>query len=518
MNDYLTLSVELASTEAEKAIVMMEAANEMESTGIYMEDGDKEGLFSKLIGKLKKLFSSIKEWFSEHFGRNRISKDARVEISKEEMDNHNKRKKIIQKLKSGVKNPKIWAALGATIIGTAAVGAGVHQHKVIKSQKSTVVLQGEQIAKYAKESQAMQDDLSKITQQLSETQAAYVGEVEYRKTQTEMLKNERSRSLGLKKKLGDTERELNETRSAYVGEVEYRKIQTEQIKGLSSKLRNANKVIAEIDDKNKQLTRQNANLLEVYNQASGDAQAANEMLAKMSRSAQATENALNSKIGSLESELSKLKSSSVKSDRESRDRISKLESQLHVAKRAEKELHHQIKVASAPGRGNNKKLQEQRAAAKAKEPKHTSKNLTSTSKKEVAKNADINKGAVDMAKGVLATSNAEFAFTKSLTANLHEGTRKVPGMNTPYSDELKDAAFKSGKKSDYNKYLNTVKENGLGEKVRKSSGGGTSSSGSSSSSGGGVSKKVSKSSKAAAKVSKQGISIEVDPHWEGGWQ
>lgn len=166
MSDYLTLAVELAAVESDKACLMMESAGEMEYCGIYMEDG--EGIITKAFAKLRALFEKIKDWFKAHFGSRKIEKDTTAEVSEDDLKKHKHLKKIAGKLKSGVKNPKVWVSLAALI------GAGIGIHKTHKK----ITLQGAEITRLTKEvndvNAAYDDatkDLEKTVRELNDTRA-----------------------------------------------------------------------------------------------------------------------------------------------------------------------------------------------------------------------------------------------------------------------------------------------------------------------------------------------------------
>ena len=120
--DYSELEFESASIVAKKALTMLEASIELEKTGTFFyEEEKKDGLFKRVMNAIKKMIEKIKEIFT--------GKKKEVIVTKEEKEVLTKRQRLVKKLKSNVKNKRLWIALGATVGIGAAIGAGVHMHK-----------------------------------------------------------------------------------------------------------------------------------------------------------------------------------------------------------------------------------------------------------------------------------------------------------------------------------------------------------------------------------------------------
>ena len=110
---------------------MLEATDEMESLGVYTE-ASNGGAIATLIEKVQNLFKSIREWFSKHFGKKKLPKNATIKMKQSEIDKIEKEHKFAKKLKSGIKNPKNWAIL---ISAGSAIGLGVAAGKMHKKNK-----------------------------------------------------------------------------------------------------------------------------------------------------------------------------------------------------------------------------------------------------------------------------------------------------------------------------------------------------------------------------------------------
>ena len=119
--DQLTLEVELASVECDKAFMMCEAYSELDENEVFTEEEKKEGLIKKAIEKLKQLIDTVKEWFTKHF-----KKGETLIMEKSDADKYRKTTRLVRKLKNAVTSPYYWRALAAHVGPAITTATNVH--------------------------------------------------------------------------------------------------------------------------------------------------------------------------------------------------------------------------------------------------------------------------------------------------------------------------------------------------------------------------------------------------------
>ena len=193
------LEIALANVECDKAALMLEATDEMESLGVYTE-ASNGGAIATLIEKVQNLFKSIRDWFSKHFGKKKVPNNATIKMKQSEIDKIEKEHKFAKKLKSGIKNPKNWAIL---ISAGSAIGLGVAAGKMHKKNKGL-----------EKEVEVGAQKVADLQSKLADTEKNYqdaAKEIEVLSQKNEILDNENKKvKNALEKEKKDRHNEVHE--------------------------------------------------------------------------------------------------------------------------------------------------------------------------------------------------------------------------------------------------------------------------------------------------------------------
>ena len=139
------LEIELSLIETEKALLMVESANELSKLGIYVEAvEEKKQSGNGIAQKIRNTISKLKGWCMKHF-----TKDKKLTLPEDEAKRVNKLAQLLGELKTNIKNHKIITAIVALVaVRTAAKAAMpailVNQHiknqeKIKKMNKEVVI-------------------------------------------------------------------------------------------------------------------------------------------------------------------------------------------------------------------------------------------------------------------------------------------------------------------------------------------------------------------------------------------
>ena len=137
--DYKLLAFEDAMIDSERLLLLLESRLELEKIGEpFYEEEKKDGLIPKIIQSIKKAIEKLKELL---LGKKEIV------VTPEEEKKLTNREKILSSLKKNVKNKKLWAALGATVL----VGGYAylkHTPKRLEKKRRIIQMKGDRTSQF----------------------------------------------------------------------------------------------------------------------------------------------------------------------------------------------------------------------------------------------------------------------------------------------------------------------------------------------------------------------------------